>query len=35
LGCPSATGRFSPGLLPLRSFLLPRLGSSTRPDLTD
>jgi hypothetical protein len=31
LGCPSEAGRFSPGFLPLRSFLLPRLGFSTRP----
>jgi len=29
--CPSAGGRCSPGLLPLRSFLLPHLGFSTRP----
>ena len=33
--CLSAAGRFSPGFLPLRSFLLPRLGFSTRPDLED
>lgn len=32
-GCPSEAGRFSPGFLPLRSFLLPRLGFSTRPSL--
>jgi len=31
LGCPAAVGRFSLGVLPLRSFLLPRLGPSTRP----
>jgi hypothetical protein len=30
LGYPSAVGRCSPGLFPLRSFLLPHLGSSTR-----
>jgi hypothetical protein len=30
-GCPSAPGRDSRGFLPLRSFLPPRLGSSTRP----
>jgi hypothetical protein len=36
LGRPSAAGRFSPGFfLPLRSFLLPRLGFSTRPGLVD
>jgi hypothetical protein len=29
-GYPSAVGRCSPGLSPLRSFLLPHLGSSTR-----
>jgi hypothetical protein len=29
-GYPSAAGRCSPGLSPLRSFLLPHLGSSTR-----
>jgi hypothetical protein len=34
-GCPSVAGRFSPGFLPLRSFLLPRLGFSTRPNLVD
>jgi hypothetical protein len=32
-GRPSVAGRFSPGFLPLRSLLLPRLGFSTRPDL--
>jgi len=31
LGCPAAVGRFSLGVRPLRSFLLPRLGPSTRP----
>jgi hypothetical protein len=29
----SPVGRYSPGFLPLWSFLLPRLGSSTRPSL--
>jgi len=30
-GCPSVAGRCSLGFLPLRSFLLPRLGSSNPP----
>jgi hypothetical protein len=35
-GCPSAAGRDSRGFYtPLRSFLLPRLGLSTRPGLMD
>jgi len=35
LGLPLASGRSSPGFMPLWSFLLPHLGPSTRPDHKD